>query len=50
MTIHFVLLLLAFLCFFLASFGAWFPGETKRPNLLALGLMFWVLSLLVTSR
>lgn len=42
-TIHLVLLLLAFICLMLAAVGV----QTPRVNLVALGLAFWMLSLLI---
>ena len=45
-TLHLVLLLLAFVCFVLAAFDVRAP----RVNLLALGLTLWILTLLVTGR
>ncbi len=41
-TIHLVILILAFVCFVLATFGV-----TVRVNLVALGLALWVLTLLI---
>lgn len=42
-TIHLVLLLLAFICFVIAALGV----PSPRVNLLALGLALWVLDLLI---
>jgi hypothetical protein len=42
LTLHFLLLVLAFICFFLAAVGV-----VGRINLVALGLAFWVLTLLI---
>jgi hypothetical protein len=42
MTIHLVLLILAFLCFALAA-----AGVVSRVNLVAAGLAIWVLSLML---
>jgi hypothetical protein len=44
MTIGFILLLLAFICFLLATIPV-----PVRINLVALGLALWVLSLLIGS-
>jgi hypothetical protein len=41
--LHTLLLILAFLCLVLAALGV----QTSRVNLLAAGLAFWVLSLLL---
>ncbi len=46
LTVRFVLLLLAALCFGAAAFSV--PQPT-RPNFLALGLLFWVLSLIMPT-
>jgi hypothetical protein len=43
MTIQFVFLLLAFICFIVAATNVAWP----RINLIALGLAFWVLTLLI---
>jgi hypothetical protein len=40
-----VLLVLALVCFLIAAFGAAWPSP--RVNMIALGLFFWVLSILV---
>ena len=56
MSIHFVLLILAVLCFFLSAIGVGYsgnqasPGWSPRLNLTALGLFFWSLSLVVVGR
>ena len=42
-----ILLVFAFVCFALASF--WNP-PTPRLNLIAAGLAFWVLSIILTGR
>lgn len=42
LTVHLVLLILAFLCFVFTAFGI-----PSRVNLTALGLAFWVLSAIV---
>ena len=42
-TIHVLLLILAFIAFVLAAFGATVP----RVNLVALGLALWMLNLLI---
>jgi len=44
--LRFVLLLLAFILFVLAGLGI--PAQPSRVNLIACGLAFWVLSLIVT--
>lgn len=44
-SIHLILLVLAFLCFVLAAFGV-----PSRVNLTAAGLALWVLSILVGGR
>jgi hypothetical protein len=44
-TIHFLLLLLAFICFVLAAFGV-----GSRINLVAAGLAFWVVTILLGMR
>lgn len=41
---HLVLLIVAMFCFLLAAVGV---PQTGRVNLVALGLFFWVLSILV---
>jgi len=43
LTLHFMLLLVAFLCFAAATFGV-----TARVNLTAAGLALWMLSLLLS--
>lgn len=43
MTVQFVLLILAFVCFIVATANVPWP----RVNLIALGLAFWVLTLLI---
>jgi hypothetical protein len=43
MTISFIFLLLAFICFICASI----PPINARVNLIGLGLAFWVLTLLI---
>jgi hypothetical protein len=43
---HFVLLLVALVCFLLAAIGV---PQQSRVNLVALGLFFWVLSILIGS-
>jgi hypothetical protein len=45
-TVHFVLMLLAFVCFLLVA------GDFKAPriNLLGLGLTFWTLAILLAGR
>ena len=43
MTITFVFLLLAFICFIASSV----PPINARVNLISLGLAFWVLTLLI---
>ena len=45
-TFHFVLLILALLCFGSAGLGLQAP---RSFNLLALGLMFWVLAIILTT-
>jgi len=42
-TVHFTLLVVAFACFALATFGV----PLGRLNVTALGLAFWVLSLIL---
>lgn len=46
LTLHTVLLIAALLCFILAAFDVTF----KRVNLLALGLAYWVASLVLPLR
>jgi len=41
-TVHLLLLILAFVCFLLAT-----AGVASKVNLLALGLALWVLTLIV---
>lgn len=43
MSIQFILLVIAFVCFILAAFNATVP----RINLVAFGLAMWVLTLLI---
>lgn len=56
-TINFILLILALICFIIATFtgGGW-PGVTNAPqpsgrfiNLVALGLVFWVLASVIVA-
>jgi hypothetical protein len=44
-TVHLILLLLAFICFVLAALGV----RTPRLELVALGLALWVLALLLAG-
>ena len=43
MTLNFILLLAAFFCFILSAVNPPWP----RPNLIGLGLAFWVLTFLI---
>lgn len=48
-TLDILLLLLAFICFLLATVGVALSGRRGAINLTALGLAFWVLVPLITA-